>query len=126
MSEKCKTLEAYLAPPTQHKQRKLHVDHDRYESLLRRSFNNGCDTMSAVNEVVSGEALNWHAKNALKQYVPHLLDEDTYDAKQLADAHPIRYANTAAVFDIDEDRHHEICWEVPLPGRGRTSGYHSS
>ena len=27
-----------------------------------------------------------------------------------------RYANTAAVFDGDEDRHHEICWEVPLPG----------
>lgn len=74
--------------------------------------------MSAVNEVVSGEDLNWHSKNALKQYVPNLLDKDTYDAKQLADTHPIRYANTAAVFDHDDDRHHEICWEVPLPGHG--------
>ena len=118
MSEECKTLEAYLAPPTQHKQRKLRDEHDRYETLLRRSFNDKCDTMTAVNEVVSGEDLNWHSKNALKQYVPHLLDEDTYDAKQLADTHPIRYANTAAVFDHDEARRHEICWEVPLPGRG--------
>ncbi|AFK18308.1 transposase [Haloferax mediterranei ATCC 33500] len=32
--------------------------------------------MTAVNEVVSGEDLNWHSKNALKQYVPNLLDED--------------------------------------------------
>ncbi|WP_312911839.1 transposase [Natronosalvus caseinilyticus] len=118
MSEECKTLEAYLAPLTQHKQRKLENEHERYEALLHRSFNDECDTMSAVNEVVSGEALNWHSKNALKQYVPNLLDEDTYDAKQLADDHPIRYANTAAVFDIHEDRHHKICWEVPLPGRG--------
>ncbi|AZQ16053.1 zinc ribbon domain-containing protein [Halorubrum sp. PV6] len=118
MSEECKTLEAYLAPPTQHKQRKLHGEHDRYESLLRRSFNGECDTMTAVNEIVTGEDLNWHSKNALKKYVPNLLDEDTYDAKQLADDHPIRYANTAAVFDHDDDRHHEICWEVPLPGHG--------
>ena len=118
MSEERKTLEAYLAPPTQHKQRKLNGEHERYETLLRRSFNNGCDTMTAVNEVVGGEDLNWHSKNALKQYVPNLLDEDTYDAKHLANDHPIRYANTAAVFDHDEDRHHEICWEVPLPGRG--------
>ena len=118
MSEECKTLEAYLAPPTQHKQRKLHDEHDRYESLLRCSFNGECDTMTAVNEIVTGEDLNYHSKNALKQYVPNLLDEDTYDAKQLADTHPIRYANTAAVFDHDDDRHHEVCWEVPLPGRG--------
>jgi len=118
MSEECKTLEAYLAPPTQHKQRKLHNEHERYEKLLHESFTNECDTMTAVNEIVSGEDLNWHSKNALKQYVPNLLDEDTYDAKQLADDHPIRYANTAAVFGCDEDRHHKICWEVPLPGRG--------
>jgi putative transposase len=38
MSEECKTLEAYLAPPTQHKQRKLHNEHERYESLLHESF----------------------------------------------------------------------------------------
>ena len=38
--------------------------------------------------------------------------------KQLADDHPIRYANTAGVFNDDEDRHHDICWEVPLSGRG--------
>lgn len=69
-------------------------------------------------KIVSGEYLNWHWKNALRQYVPNLLDEDTYDAKQLTDDHPIRYANTAAVFDVDKDRHHGICWEVPLPGRG--------
>ena len=118
MSAECKTLEAYLAPPTQHKQRKLHNEHERCDKLLRRSFNNECETMTAVNEVVSGEDLNWLSKNALKQYVPNLLDKDTYNAKQLADTHPIRYANTAAVFDHDKDRHHEICWEVPLPGRG--------
>jgi len=53
-----------------------------------------------------------------QKYVPNLLDADTYNAKQLADTHPIRYANTAAVFDVDEERHHKICWEVPLPGRG--------
>ncbi|WP_433631316.1 hypothetical protein [Halomicrococcus sp. NG-SE-24] len=117
MSEESKTLEAYLAPPTRHKQRKLHDEHERYGTLLHRSFNEECDTMSAVNEVVSGEDLNWHSKNALKKYVPNLLDEDTYGAKQLADDHPIRYANTAAVFDVDEDRHHSICWEVPLSGR---------
>jgi len=70
MSEECKTLEAYLATPTQHKQRKLRDEHERYESLLRRSFSEGCDTMSAVNEVVSGEDLNWHSKNALKNTYP--------------------------------------------------------
>ena len=102
MSEECKTVEAYLAPPTQHKQRKLRDEYDRYETLLHRSFNNECDTMTAVNEVVSGEDLNWPSKNALKQHIPNLLDEDTYNANQLADDQPIRYANTTAVFDHDK------------------------
>jgi len=117
MSE-AKTLEAYFAQPTQHKERKLQQEKERYEKLLRRSFYTGCDTMTAVNDTVSGKDLNWHSKNALKNYVPDLLDEDTFDAKKLADDHPIRYANTAANFDHDKTRHHSICWEVPLPGRG--------
>lgn len=113
-----KVLEAYLVSPTRHKESKLHAEHARYTDLLHETFDDECDTMSAVNEVVSGRDLNWHSKNALKKYVPNLLDEDTYDAKNLTDDHPIRYANTAAVFDYDEDRHHSYCWEVPLPGRG--------
>ncbi len=114
----CKTLEAYAATPTAHKQRKLENEHYRYERLLRDSFRHDCDTQSAVNTRVSGEELNWHSKNALKQYVPQLLDDDTYDADTLADDHPIRYANTAAEFDRDPSRHHEICWKVPMPGYG--------
>jgi putative transposase len=50
MSEECKTLEAYLAPPTQHKQRKLHDEGERYETLLHESFNNECDTMTACRQ----------------------------------------------------------------------------
>ena len=71
-------------------QRKPYDEHERYESLLRRSFNAECETRTAVNEVVSGEDLNWHSKNALKKSVPNILDEDTHDAKQLADDHPLR------------------------------------
>jgi len=66
-------------------------------------------------------------KTPFKQYVPNLLDEDTYDAKQLADTHPIRYANTAAIFDINEDRHHENLLGSPAPQSWeRTSGFHFS
>lgn len=113
-----KTLEAYLAPPTRHKERKLNDNATSYTRLLRHTFQIDCDTQTAVNDEVTGEHLNWHSKNALKQYVPQLLDEDTFDAKHLADDHPVRYANTAATFDYDDQRDHVYCWRVPLPGRG--------
>ena len=111
-----KTLEAYLVTPTAHKQRRLDQSLESYTTLLKRSFDAGCTTRSAVNDIVSGEDLNWQSKDALKNYVPQLLDKEVYGASALADAHPIRYTNRAAKFDIDHQRHHSVCWEVPQPG----------
>ena len=108
-----KTLEAYLVTPTAHKQRRLDQSLESYTTLLKRSFDAGCSTRSAVNEIVSGEDLNWQSKDALKNYVPQLLDSDTYGARRLSDEHPIRYTNRAASFDLDPDRHHSVCWEAP-------------
>jgi putative transposase len=46
--------------------------------------------MTAVSDIITGEDLNWHSKTALKKYVPNLADEDTYNASQHADDHPLR------------------------------------
>jgi putative transposase len=48
-----KTLEATLAPPTAHKERKLQQLHDLYHEGLHESFEAGADTQSAVNDIVT-------------------------------------------------------------------------
>ena len=48
-----KTLEATLAPPTAHKERKLCDLLDTYREGLHEAFDAGCDTMSATSDVVT-------------------------------------------------------------------------
>jgi putative transposase len=108
-----KTLEATLAPPTAHKERKLQEIHDLYHKGLHEAFDAGADTQSAVNDIVTPYDLPYQVKDALKNYVPSL-----DDARELSDDHPTRMVNRAARFDCSEDRTHSYVWEVPQPGHG--------
>jgi len=116
-----KTLEATLAPPTAHKERKLQEIHELYHEGLHEAFDAGADTQSAVNNIVTPYDLPYQVKDALKNYVPKL--RDTYNASELGDDHPIRMVNRAARFDYSEGRNHSYVWEVPSPDTGRISGY---
>lgn len=111
-----KTLEATLAPPTAHKERRLQRTVATYRRALTESFESGADTQSAVNDVVTGYSLTAYAKDALKNYVPQL--QDTYNASELDDDHPVRFTNRGWKLDHSEERTHEFCWRVPQAGRG--------
>ncbi|MFD1640944.1 transposase [Halohasta litorea] len=111
-----KTLEATLAPPTAHKERRLQRTVATYRQALEDAFESGADTQSAVNEVVTPYTLTSYAKDALKSYVPKL--RDTYNASELDDDHPVRFTNRGFRIDHSEDRRHEFCWRVPQAGRG--------
>ncbi|MFB6194762.1 MAG: RNA-guided endonuclease TnpB family protein, partial [Haloplanus sp.] len=111
-----KTLEATLAPPTAHKERRLQRTVATYRRALTESFESGVDTQSAVNDVVTGYNLTSYAKDALKNYVPQL--RDTYNASELDDDHPVRFTNRGWRLDHSEERTHEFCWRVPQAGRG--------
>jgi IS605 OrfB family transposase len=111
-------LHATLATPTAWKDEQLRYLLSTYRDALDESFDAGCETMGAVNDIVTPYDLPYQAKDALKSYVPNLLDEETYGANELSDDHPIRFVNRAATFDRDSERTHEICWSVPQPGRG--------
>jgi putative transposase len=111
-----KTLEATLAPPTAHKERKLCDLLETYREGLHEAFDAGCDTMSATSDVVTPHDLPYQAKAALCNYVPQL--HDTYDAQELDDDHPVRLTNQAAEFDHSAARDYEFTWWAPQPGRG--------
>ena len=111
-----KTLEATLAPPTAHKERRLQRTVATYRRALSESFESGADTQTAVNDVVTGYTLTSYAKDALKNYVPQL--RRTYNASELDDDHPVRFTNRGWRLDHSEDRTHEFCWRVPQAGRG--------
>nr|WP_233357336.1 transposase [Halococcoides cellulosivorans] len=111
-----KTLEATLAPPTAHKERKLCDLLDTYRAGLHEAFEAGCETMSATSDVVTPYDLPYQAKAALCNYVPQL--HGTYDAEELDDDHPVRLTNQAAEFDHSPERDYEFTWWVPQPGRG--------
>jgi len=116
MSHVTKTLVAKLVNPTAHKERKLRTLASTYRSALEESFDCHADTMVAVNDIVTPYDLPYQAKDALKSYVPKLFSK--YEAKKLGESHPVRFVSRAATFDIQESRHHRVCWEVPQPGRG--------
>ena len=111
-----KTLEATLAPPTAHKERKLCDLLDTYREGLHEAFDAGCDTMSATSDVVTPYDLPYQAKAALCNYVPQL--HDTYNAQELDDDHPVRLTNQAAEFDHSAARDYAFTWWAPQPGRG--------
>ena len=48
-----KTLEATLAPPTAHKERRLRRTEATYRRALRDAFVSGADTQTTVNDVVT-------------------------------------------------------------------------
>lgn len=111
-----KTLEATLAPPTAHKERRLQRTVATYRRALSDAFESGADTQSAVNDVVTGYTLTSYAKDALKNYVPQL--HRTYQASELNEDHPVRFTNRGWRLDHSEERTHEFCWRVPQAGRG--------
>jgi IS605 OrfB family transposase len=113
-----KTLEASLAPPTVHKERRLQRTVATYQHALKDAFESNADTQSAVNDVVTPYTLTSYAKDALKSYVPKL--RDTYNASELEDDHPVRFTNRGFRLDHSDDRRHEFCWRVPQAGRGNT------
>jgi IS605 OrfB family transposase len=116
MSAATKTLQATLAPPTAHKERKLQDTLGEYRSALSEAFDSDADTMNGVSEVVTPYDLPYQAKAALCSYVPKL--RKTYNARELDDEHPLRLTNQAAKFDHSPEREHEYTWWVPRPGRG--------
>jgi putative transposase len=111
-----KTLEATLAPPTAHKERRLQRTVATYRRALSESFESGADTQTAVNDAVTDYNLTSYAKDALKNYVPQL--RRTYNASELDDDHPVRFTNRGFRIDHSEEREHEFCWRVPQAGRG--------
>ena len=111
-----KTLEATLAPPTAHKERRLQRTVATYRRALEDAFESGCDTQTAVNDVVTPYNLTSYAKDALKSYVPKL--RNTYNASELTDDHPVRFTNRGWALDHSPERTHEFCWNVPQAGRG--------
>jgi len=111
-----KTLEATLAPPTVHKERKLCDLLETYRAGLHEAFEAGCKTMTTTSDVVTPYDLPYQAKAALCNYVPQL--HGTYDAQELDDDHPVRLTNQAAEFDHSPERDYEFTWWVPQPGRG--------
>lgn len=111
-----KTLQATFAPPTKHKERKLRDTLGTYRDALSDAFEAGASTMSAVNEIVTPYDLTCHAKNALKRYVPQL--QDTYDANELDDSHPVRFTSQGWKLDYDESRAHGFCCQIPQAGYG--------
>lgn len=116
MSTVTKTLQATLAPPTTHKERKLQDTLGEYRSALSEAFDSDADTMNGVSKVVTPYDLPYQAKAALCNYVPKL--RKTYNARELDDEHPLRLTNQAAEFDHSPEREHEYTWWVPRPGRG--------
>ena len=116
MSTVTKTLQATIAPPTTHKERKLQDTLGEYRSALSEAFDSDADTMNGVSKVVTPYDLPYQAKAALCSYVPKL--RKTYNARELDDEHPLRFTNQAAEFDHSPEREHEYTWWVPRPGRG--------
>ena len=107
-----KTLQATLAPPTQHKERKLGETVAAYRDALAEAFDAGCESKSAVNDIVTPYDLSSYAKDALKNYVPQLCG-DSYDADGLADDHPVRF--TERGFTLDHQPENAIEWYVKIP-----------
>jgi hypothetical protein len=103
MTTTSKTLQATLAPPTAHKERKLCETLSTYRQALQEAFAAGCGTQSAVNDVVTPYDLTSYAKDALKNYVPQLDDAD-----EPADDHPVRF--TERGFSIDHCPENAIQW----------------
>lgn len=117
-TEASKTLEASLLPLTRHKSEKVWELYRENREALQESFDADAETQSAVNDIVTPYNLPYQAKDALKNHVPKLLDDDTYNASELADEQPIRFVNRAAKFDYNPARLHSFTWNVPQPGRG--------
>jgi len=112
--ELTETLQLKLVNPNAHKQRKLRETVDEYNKALREAFDQDCDTQSKTNDVVVDYDLSGYAKNALKQYVPDLLDEDTYDADELREGtHPVRFTNEGP--QLDHNPQNAIKWYVKIP-----------
>jgi putative transposase len=109
MTTATKTLQATLAPPTAHKERKLQETLSAYQKALHEAFTAGCDTQKAVNDIVTAYNLSSYAKDALKSYVPGLVD----DADELADDHPARF--TERGFSLDHNPDNAIEWYVKIP-----------
>jgi putative transposase len=107
-----KTLQATLAPPTAHKERKLRETLSAYRDALVEAFGARCETKSAVNDIVTPYDLTSYAKDALKNYVPQLCG-DSYDADELDDDHPVRF--TERGFSLDHNPENAIEWYVKIP-----------
>ncbi|ERG93676.1 MAG: transposase, IS605 OrfB family, central region [Haloquadratum walsbyi J07HQW2] len=109
MATVIRTLQATLVPPTSHKQASLQHSVETYRHALQEAFQADCDTKTAVNEVVTPYDLSSYAKDALKNYVPDLVDE----ADELDESHPVRYTGRGLTLDHDPDRQNSFCWRVP-------------
>jgi transposase, IS605 OrfB family, central region len=111
MATVIRTLQATLVPPTSHKQASLQHSVETYRHALQEAFQADCDTKTAVNEVVTPYDLSSYAKDALKNYVPDLVDE----ADELDESHPVRYTGRGLTLDHDPDsaRKNSFCWRVP-------------
>ena len=113
-----RTLEAHLVEPTAHKEQRLGNTLVTYWQALEDAFTSDADTQQKTNAIVTKYDLTSYAKDALKQYVPDLLDDDTFGASELAGNHPVRFTDRGFKIDHSAERKHEFCWRVPQAGRG--------
>lgn len=75
MATLTRTLQATLVPLTSHKEASLQDTVETYRQALEKAFQADCGTKTAVNDVVTPYDLSSYAKDALKNYVPDLVDE---------------------------------------------------
>ncbi len=108
-----KTLEAYLLPPTQWKQEVLEEQVAEYRRALQHAHNQNPTTKGEVKDVTDDYDLAWQAEDALANHLSQQDNDDTMRWEQ-----PVRYTSRAAKLDRDPERSHELCWRVPMPGRG--------
>jgi hypothetical protein len=103
-----KTLQATLAPPTRHKERKLRDTLATYRDALDDAFEAGASTMSAVNDIVTPYDFTYRAMRdvdrfeTVESHQRELLEDQGRSWPPSSDrGEPTVYGDDAKAFDYD-------------------------
>jgi len=110
-----KTLEATLAPPTAHKERRLQRTVATYRRALEDAFESGANTPSAVNDIVTPYTLPPTRRMRSRATCRNCAIPMTLRTRRQPPG-PIHEPRLLS--RSPEDRRHEFCWRVPQAGRG--------
>lgn len=99
--------------PSANQEMKLQRLVNTYRDAIKKAVDENCTTLSEVNEIVTPYDLPYQAKDALKTYVPMLVNK--YNISRVRSDHPVRMVNRAAKIDFSSNE--GFIWNVPQPGR---------